>query len=67
MDRLEAELEDDFAVIRIDVASQLGSYVRQKYDGGFVPLFLIIDRKGAVVFRHSGTVPRQEDIVSLGL
>ena len=67
MDRLEAELEADFVVIRIDVASELGSYVRQKYDGGLVPLFLIIDRKGALVFRHSGTVPRQEDIVSLGL
>ena len=67
MDRLEAELEADFAVIRIDVASELGSYVRQKYDGGLVPLFLIIDRKGALVFRHSGTVPRQDDIISLGL
>ncbi|SVA51919.1 uncharacterized protein METZ01_LOCUS104773, partial [marine metagenome] len=67
VDRLEAELEADFAVIRIDVASELGSYVRQKYDGGLVPLFLIIDRKGALVFRHSGTVPRQEDIISLGL
>lgn len=63
MDRLEEELEGTFKVIRIDVGSQLGSHVRQKYDGGFVPLFLIIDREGKVVFRQSGSVPKQEDIV----
>ena len=67
MDRLEVELTDDFLVIRLDVLSDLGKYVRDKYQGGVVPIFIAFDKQGNEVWRHSGSVPELETILLLGL
>ena len=67
MDRLEENLKDDFVVIRLDIASDLGKHAREKYDGKLVPTFMVFDTSGTVVWRHSGSVPKLETILSLGL
>lgn len=67
MDRLEAELTGDFLVIRLDVLSDLGKYVRDKYQGGVVPTFIVFDKQGNEVWRHSASVPELETILLLGL
>ena len=67
MDRLELELTDHFLVIRLDVLSDVGKYVRQKYKGGVVPTFIVFDKGGNEVWRHSGSVPELETILLPGL
>ena len=67
MDRLELGLTDHFLVIRLDVLSDAGKYVRQKYQGGVVPTFIVFDEDGNEVWRHSGSVPELETILRLGL
>ena len=67
MDRLELGLTDHFLVIRLDVFSDVGKYVRQKHQGGLVPTFIVFDKGGNEVWRHSGSVPELETILLLGL
>ena len=67
MDRLEVELTDHFLVIRLDVLSDVGKYVRQKYQGGVGPPFIVFDKGGNEVWRHSGSVPELETILLPGL
>ena len=66
MDRLEIGLTDHFLVIRLDVFSDVGKYVRQKYQGGVVPMFIVFDKGGNEVWRHSGSVPELETILLPG-
>ena len=67
MDRLELGLKDRFLVIRLDVLSDVGKYVRQKYQGGVVPTFIVFDKGGNEVWRRSGSVPELETILLPGL
>ena len=67
MDRLELGLTDHFLVIRLDVLSDVGKYVRQKYQRGVVPTFIVFDKGGTEVWSHSGSVPELETILRLGL
>jgi hypothetical protein len=67
VDRLEVELTDHFLVIRLDVLSDVGKYVRQKYQGGVVPTFIVFDKGGNEVWRHSGSVPELGTILLPGL
>ena len=67
VDRLERRLTNHFHVIRLDVLSDVGKYVRQKYQGDMVPTFIVFDKGGNEVWRHSGSVPELETILLLGL
>ena len=67
MDRLEIGLTDYFLVIRLDVFSDVGKYVRQKHQGSVVPTFIVFDKGGNEVWRHSGSVPELETILRLRL
>ena len=67
MDRLELELRDYFLVIRLNVNADVGKHIRQKYQGGMVPTFIVFDRGGSEVWRLSGRVPKLETILLLGL
>ena len=67
VDRLERELKDYFLVIRLDVGSSLGKTIRQKYQGGMVPTFIVFDERGNEVWRHSGSVPELDEILLLDL
>lgn len=53
--------------MRINVASSLGNYVQKKYNGGFVPTFIVFDSSGKEVWRQNGLVPSLSTILSLGL
>ena len=67
VDRLERRLTNHFQVIRLDVLSDVGKYVRQKYQGDIVPTFIVFDKGGNEVWRHSGNVPELGMILRLGL
>ena len=67
MDRLELELKDQFLVIRLNVHSDVGGHVRQEYQGGVVPTFIVFNKAGNEVWRHSGSVPTLEAILLLEL
>lgn len=67
MDRLEIELDQHFTVIRLNVGSDIGTYVRQKYRAGLVPTFIVFDRSGTEIFRQTGSVPELEKLLSLNL
>ena len=67
MDRLELGLTDHFLVIRLDALSDVGKYVRQKYQGGVVPTFIVFDKGGEEVWRQTGGVPQLEKILLLDL
>ena len=67
VDRLEFGLTDHFLVIRLNVLSDVGKYVRKKHQGGVVPTFIVFDKSGNEAWRHSGSVPELETILRLGL
>ena len=67
MDRLEFNLKDDFLVVRLNVSSDLGKNTLVKYRGRVVPTFIVFDKRGNEIWRHSGSVPSLETILSLDL
>ena len=66
VDRLESDLKN-FRVIRINVSSSLGKYIRQKHHTSIVPTFIVFDKNGYEIWRHSGGAPKVETILSLDL
>ena len=67
MDRLEQELKDHYLIIRLNISSDVGKYVRRKYQGGMVPTFIVFDKGGNEAWRYSGSVPQLEKILLLDL
>ena len=67
MDRLEANLGDDFLVVRLNIHSDLGQYVFVKYRGRGVPAYIVFDKRGNEVWRQMGSVPSLDTILSLDL
>ena len=67
MDRLEDQLSERFYFIRLNVSSGVGKHIRQKYQGGLVPTFIVFDQRGHEVWRHSGSVPSLDSILALDL
>jgi thiol-disulfide isomerase/thioredoxin len=65
VDRLEIKLEDDFAVIRANISSELGAHVRSVFDIGVVPTFIVIDQQQQEIWRQIGTVPALDVIRAL--
>ena len=60
-------LKDHFRMLRLDIGSDLGQYVRGKYQGGVVPTFIAFDKRGDEVWRQTGGVPSLGTILSLDL
>ena len=56
---------EEWLVIRLDVGSQLGDYARRQYQGGLVPGFVVFDAHGAVAWRHGGSVPKLDTLLSV--
>lgn len=67
VDKLESNIEETFVVIRLNVMSDLGSYVRGEYDTGLVPSFLFFDRRGNEIWRYNGGVPDLQKVIDLDL
>lgn len=65
MDRLELEAGDKVLVMRFNVATDLGKDIRQTYNLGIVPTFILFDKNGKEVLRQTGTVPKLRKILSL--
>ncbi len=65
MDRLELEAGDKVLVMRFNVATDLGKDIRQTYNLGIVPTFIVFDKNGKEVLRQTGTVPKLRKILSL--
>ncbi|MGQ9521871.1 MAG: thioredoxin family protein [Anaerolineae bacterium] len=58
VDRLERELNGTAKVLRIDVMSQTGLALAQKYGVRAVPTFVVFDGKGQVVYAQAGLPDR---------
>ena len=54
-------------MIRLNINSELGQYVRDKYKKAIVPTFIVFDKHGNTVWEGSGSTPKLETILSLGL
>ena len=67
MDRLALELEDHFLVIRLNVGSGIGRQIRNRYQGGLVPTFIVFNQNGVEYWRYNGEIPNSYEILSLGL
>ena len=67
VDRLEAKLTGHIRVFRIDIRSDLGRYVSDKYNEKTVPAFIVFDSQGTQVWQQYGIVPRAETILGLDL
>lgn len=67
MDRLGTELGSNIAVVRINVSSSLGEYIRDKYRARLVPTYIAFDRHGEETWRQVGGVPLLRTILSLNL
>jgi len=65
VDRLELEAGDKVLVMRFNVATDLGKDIRQTYNLGIVPTFIVFDKNGKEVLRQTGTVPKLRKILSL--
>ena len=65
VDRLESKLKNDFDVVRIDISSEAGKYVRSKYSVNTVPTFLVLDKGGTLLLIKRGIVPNLDVILSL--
>ena len=67
VDRLKSNLSDEFVIVRIDINSDVGGKIRQKYQTRLVPTFVAFDKGGTEVWRRSGKVPHLEEILLLNL
>ena len=65
VDRLESKLKDTFDVIRIDISTEAGKYVRSKYSVETVPTFLVLNRFGDLLLVKRGIAPSLDVILSL--
>ena len=65
VNRLERALAGDFAVVRINIMSDIGKDAVHSLDIRMVPTFVILDNAGQEIWRTSGTIPTLDDIASL--
>ena len=65
IDDLEQELNKLSKVIRVNVTSDLGRYLRSEHESGLVPSFLVFDNRGKEIWRYNGGVPDLDIIKSL--
>ena len=65
IDNLELQLNKAINVFRVNVASELGKYLRSDYNSGMVPSFLVFDSNGKEIWRNNGSVPQLDIIMGL--
>jgi thioredoxin-related protein len=67
VDRLEARLTGHIRIFRIDISSDLGRHISDKYDAKTVPSFIVFDTYGTRIWKQYGIVPQAETILGLDL
>ena len=65
VDRLENQLGDEYVVVRFDISSEIGKYVRSKYNANVTPTFIVFNTDGDLVWKRSGQVPSLQTILSI--
>ena len=48
---------EEWTVIRVDINSHLGQYLRSEYNTGMAPAFTVINNDGEVIWKGNGTPP----------
>ena len=51
VDRLAAEIENEFNFVRVDIHSDAGRELRERYGFSYTPEFIVFDRSGREVWR----------------
>lgn len=62
VDGLERDMKDKLRFARVDIGSDEGSDLAQKYGISAVPAFVVLDGNGRVVYRQVGGRPKTDDI-----
>ena len=55
---------EEWTVIRVDINSHLGQYLRSKYNTGMVPAFTAINKNGEVIWKGNGTPPKIDTLIN---
>lgn len=63
MNGIEKDLEGTARVVRLDIASDLGKTVAERYGVSAVPTVVVLDGYGEVTHRESG-IPDREEVVA---
>jgi len=64
VDGLEKQVEGRAGVARIDVFSDEGSAFAERYRVFATPTYLVVDSRGAVLYRQVGGMPKTEEILA---
>ena len=62
VDGIERKMEGKLDVARVDIESESGQEIARKYRIAGVPAFVVIDPKGAILYRQVGGRPDASEI-----
>jgi thioredoxin 1 len=65
VDKLESEFSGKVNFHRINIQSNKGKRLAERYNVTLVPTFIFISKTGKIIYRKSGTVPKKDDFISL--
>lgn len=60
VDEYAAELGDDFNVMRVDIHSEVGRNLRERYAFSYTPEFILFDSSGGEIWRGHTPPPREQ-------
>ena len=63
VDRLEATLEDQAVLLRLNILDQVGKDFRKEYELDLVPSFVVFDKFGNEAFREKLQIPEASEIL----
>ena len=62
---LEKQIIDECDLIRVEIRSEYGRIVREKYKSDVIPAFLLLNKQGDEIFRKNGTPPTKTKLLSI--
>ena len=65
VDTLEGEFSDKVNFHRINIQSNKGKKLAERYNVTLVPTFIFINKTGKIIYRKAGTVPKKDVFISL--
>ncbi|MEC8913594.1 MAG: hypothetical protein VX478_09265 [Chloroflexota bacterium] len=67
VDRLEAQIKKECRVVRIDIHSDLGIFIKDQFGTNTVPTFLLFNSLGTESLRKNGVPTYLQVMESLGI
>ncbi len=64
MDRLERELDGHADVLRLNIAEEAGQQARERFGTTMVPSIILLDGRGAELYRTEGKLPSRQQILA---